>query len=465
MIYLLYNRYNGISVYRNLNRWENMTLLFTKFILLFIMTKSLIASQLPMIEVEQKVDYSLLLQVSAIFILIIFIILYKNNQIKKYTENIKKNQKALEIAQSVANMGSWVLDVEKNELKWSKQSYVIFEADYHKKDLTTENFMNFIHPEDKKDVEIHLENSVKNQTSFHLIHRLLLKNGKEKVVEAKAEVSFTKNSQNISQTILNGTVQDITAQYNTDKRLKEKEKLLVDQSKLASMGEMIGNIAHQWRQPLSVISTAATGMIMQKEFGLLDDTKLIQTCNVINDNAQYLSKTIDDFKNFVKGDRVKKLFYLKDDIDSFLHLVEGSIKTHNITIIQDTQKNIKINGYENELIQCLINIFNNAKDALNENTTDKHNRFIFISTSQKNDKAIIKIKDNAGGIKEDILPKIFEPYFSTKHKSQGTGLGLHMTYNLIVDGMNGTVEAFNTNYEYKEKKYSGAEFIITLLMK
>ena len=183
-------------------------------------------------------------------------------------------------------------------------------------------------------------------------------------------------------------------------------------------------------------------------------------CESINDNAQYLSKTIDDFRSFIKGDRTKSIFKLKDAIESFLNLVNGSIKSNNIKIILNLQDDIEVDGYENELGQCLINIFNNAKDILLEKEIKE--KYIFISTSVQNNKAVIKIKDNAGGIPEDILPKIFEPYFTTKHKSQGTGLGLHMTYNLIVDGIKGTIEANNETYTYENKEYSGAEFVITL---
>ncbi|MEA2019688.1 MAG: DUF3365 domain-containing protein [Campylobacterota bacterium] len=249
---------------------------------------------------------------------------------------------------------------------------------------------------------------------------------------------------------------DLTEQKESQK----KDSILAEQSKMAAMGEMIGNIAHQWRQPLSIISTASTGMKMQKEFDKLSDDQLLKNCDIINENAQYLSKTIDDFKNFIKGDRTKQLFKLEDEIDSFLSLINASVKNHNIEIVLNTQKDIKINGYANELKQCLINIFNNSKDALKENV--EKDRVVFISAYIKNNNAIIEIKDNAGGIPKDILPQIFEPYFTTKHKSQGTGLGLHMTYNLIVDGMGGIIEAKNVNYEYKNVKYVGAEFQITL---
>ena len=284
----------------------------------------------------------------------------------------------------------------------------------------------------------------------HQPYRIITKNNDIRwVLDYTIIVRGNKN--NIKQYI--GHVSDITD-------LRKKEEQMLKSEKLASMGEMIGNIAHQWRQPLSVISTAATGLRIEKEYGFLTDDAFYKSCDAINNNAQYLSRTIDDFRNFIKGDRTKTIFNLKDEINSFLHLVDGSIKNHNIDIILDLNNDIKIDGYQNELTQCLINIFNNAKDELKEK--DMEDKFIFISTSRNKDNAIIKIKDNAGGIPDDIINKIFEPYFTTKHKSQGTGLGLHMAYSLIVDGMGGTIQANNISYEYKDKKYFGAKFIIEL---
>ena len=238
------------------------------------------------------------------------------------------------------------------------------------------------------------------------------------------------------------------------------QKQLVKSEKLAAMGEMIGNIAHQWRQPLSVISTTATGMQMQSEFGGLSTEKIYKSCEMINDNAQYLSKTIEDFTNFIKGNRQKIIFNLSDSISCFLSLVDGTIKKENILIKLDLQENININGFQDELSQCFINIFNNAKDALVGNNIQ--NKMIFINTKIKNNQIIIEIKDNAKGIPLDVIDKIFEPYFTTKHQSQGTGLGLHMTYSLIVDGMNGIIEASNVKYIYNKEEYEGAKFKITL---
>ena len=241
---------------------------------------------------------------------------------------------------------------------------------------------------------------------------------------------------------------------------KESQLQLLNQSKMVALGEMIENIAHQWRQPLSVISTAATGMRMQKEYNCLPDEVFNNTCLTINENAQYLSQTIEDFKSFIKGDSKQEIFSIEDNMKSFLSLIQGSIKSNNINVSMDLDKDIEIDGYKNELIQCYLNIYNNSKDAFRDNKIT--NKYFFINVSKENEKFVIKLKDNAGGMPDDILQKIFEPYFTTKHKSQGTGLGLHMTYNLITQGMKGTIKANVVNYVYEGKSQKGTEFIIVL---
>ncbi|MEA3354158.1 MAG: cache domain-containing protein [Campylobacterota bacterium] len=241
--------------------------------------------------------------------------------------------------------------------------------------------------------------------------------------------------------------------------VKKRDNQLAEQSKLAAMGEMIGNIAHQWRQPLSIISTASTGMKMKKELNILEDKEFYELCDMIDDNSQYLSKTIDDFRNFIKGDRKKVEFSLSDDINSFLHLVEGSIKSNNITLQTKLDDSLRLYGYPSELIQCFINIFNNAKDAFKNSNSDK---YFFIDTYKKEETIYIELKDNAGGIPDDVIDHIFEPYFTTKHKSNGTGLGLSMSRNLIIDGMNGEISVLNESFSFKKNKFTGAKFIIKL---
>ena len=258
---------------------------------------------------------------------------------------------------------------------------------------------------------------------------------------------------------INSTLED-RVQEEVAKNL-QKEIQLSNQSKLVAMGEMIGNIAHQWRQPLSVISSGATGLKMQRSYGVMTDENFENILNSINDNAQYLSQTIDDFKNFIRGDKSAVDFLLKNNTDSFIKIVDSSIKNHHIHLILELEENINLHGYPNELIQCFINIFNNSKDAFNDNGIKEDDRFVFIRQHIKEEFVIIEFKDSAGGIIEDVLDKIFDAYFTTKNDSRGTGLGLHMTKDIITN-MGGTIKASNEEYTYMDKQYKGAKFRITL---
>ena len=239
-----------------------------------------------------------------------------------------------------------------------------------------------------------------------------------------------------------------------------QHKLMESQSKLASMGEMIGNIAHQWRQPLSLISTIASGIKVQMEFGLFDKKNVIPDMDNIIKQTTYLSNTIDDFRNFIKNSNEKGEVQISNIIHKTLSILNPSIVNHNIKIILNIHDNIEIIGYENQLIQALINILNNAKDALEENVKSSEDKLIFIETKNVQDGLVLKIKDNAGGIPENVIDKIFEPYFTTKHKSIGTGIGLSMTHQIITKHHNANIFASNETYEYENKTYPGACFTI-----
>ncbi|MEA3354164.1 MAG: HAMP domain-containing sensor histidine kinase [Campylobacterota bacterium] len=240
---------------------------------------------------------------------------------------------------------------------------------------------------------------------------------------------------------------------------REKDKALFEHTKMAALGEMIANIAHQWRQPLSAISTNITAMQLKKELGMLEDDEFVKGSEMINENVQYLSRTIDDFRNFIRGNSKKENFNLKDAINTFINLTSSYIKHESINMEIKVDKDIYVTTLKNELNQSLLNLFNNSKDALSDKEYDK---YIYMDASIKNEMLIINFKDNAGGIDENIMDKIFEPYFTTKHQSQGTGLGLNMTYRLISEGMKGTISVSNEIINYKGIEYKGATFTITI---
>ncbi|XOB63750.1 cache domain-containing protein [Campylobacterota bacterium DY0563] len=251
-------------------------------------------------------------------------------------------------------------------------------------------------------------------------------------------------------------------QHQIEKKQKElvkQQEILAQQSKLAAIGTMIGNIAHQWRQPLSLISTIATGTKLKKEMDSLEDKELIDGLDNINQTTQYLSKTIDDFRNFFNTNKVKKEFSVKEAFDNCFNLINVQFKNHNIDIIKNINDSI-IYGIQTELVQVLINILNNSRDELLKLENQK--KLIFIDTKEENDELIIQIKDNAGGIDEKIIKHLFEPYFTTKHQAQGTGIGLYMSEEIIVKHMRGTITIENTQFTYENIHYKGALATIKL---
>ncbi len=255
-----------------------------------------------------------------------------------------------------------------------------------------------------------------------------------------------------------GIITDFVAYITDITLLKEYDLNAANQSKMASLDEMIGNISHQWRQPLSSITTAASGMKIHKECDLLDDEIFNHAIDGIMRNSQYLSETINYFTNYVIHNQKLELFGVNEVIDNNLHLIEANIKMNQIEIINNMKNEIHTYGNIHELLQVTMNIINNAIDILKDKD---YKRLIFIESNLINDFLQIVIRDNAGGIPKEVLNKIFEPYFTTKHKSLGAGLGLYMSHN-IIHNMKGDLMAENVQYTYSDQAYLGAQFTINL---
>ncbi|WP_419764241.1 MAG: ATP-binding protein [Arcobacter sp.] len=269
-----------------------------------------------------------------------------------------------------------------------------------------------------------------------------LNNNLESLVTIK-----TKELKNLNKSLEHRVEEEI-------KKNKEKDRILFQQNKMASMGEMLNNIAHQWRQPLSAISTSASSILLKKELDVLDDASINFLCSHIVESSNFLSKTIEDFRILFKDNEKEKKFFLKEAILNDIKLINNMLVSEKIELVIHIPNDTELFCSKNQFQQSILNLINNSIEALIENTDE--NRLIIISYSNSS----LSIQDNAKGIKDDVIEHIFEPYFTTKHKSQGKGLGLYMTKMILEKNMNYKLHVQNNHFIYNSKEYFGANFII-----
>ncbi len=223
-----------------------------------------------------------------------------------------------------------------------------------------------------------------------------------------------------------------------DRALKEQESLLFQQSKMAAMGEMIGNIAHQWRQPLAIVNTLIAITKEKHNYDMLNKEDLTCKLAEMEKNIAYMSSTIEDFMSFFKPNKQKRRFSIRKAVTLALEVLHPNIKKHGIAISIEGDHSLVVNGYMNEYVQAVMAIINNAQDALVSNNIA--NPTITVTFFSREHQSRLEITDNAGGIDDAIIERIFEPYFTTKHQSMGTGLGLYITKMIIERSMHGTLE-------------------------
>ena len=248
--------------------------------------------------------------------------------------------------------------------------------------------------------------------------------------------------------LLSSYLADIPRKLND--KIKEQKKLFVQQSKFAAMGEMISVISHQWRQPLNEITVIVDEIKLKHQYKVLTDEEMDYLTKEIYDSADYMSNTIEDFNNFFKPNKDKEEFEFKLLLDESMNLLKSRINKLDVNLkVELIPNDLKYVGFKNELKQVILNIINNAFDALDENNIENKN--VKISVSKTTENIIISIEDNAGGIPDNILENIFNPYFSTKTEKNGTGLGLYISKVIIENNMNGkiSVTSEQNNSEFK----------------
>ena len=398
--------------------------------------KEKIYSKWLKIDYEESFDYSLFWKVFIIFLAILIFVLYKNNQLLKYQKELEKTTKKLE--SSVKNFET-LIDLSFAGILIVRNERIV----YLNKELLNifkyQKYRELV----EKDISILFQEKQINE---------IIKETKKIDIDFDA-IGLTKTKENIPllvniKEIIHDNLPSHIISLIDLSEIKNKEELILQQSKMASLGEMIGNIAHQWRQPLSAIATTASGVKLQKEYGILEDKFFNESMDSITNTTLFLSQTIDDFQNYIKKDKMKQKFYIETSIKSVLSIMKGSFTNHFIRVSKNIE-NVEIFSYENELNQALLNILSNSKDALVD--IEENDRFIYINTFKKENNVFIEIVDTAGGIEDDIILKVFEPYFTTKHNSQGTGLGLYMTHKIINESLGGTIEISNVSYASHKK--------------
>ena len=359
-----------------------------------------------------------------VLLLVIFIFLQRKRSKKEIEllqfENKKYNKMlnvTLEAVIFLRNQKIVDLNDAAVELSGYKNKEELFDTSYH----------NFIANEDIERVIKNIENRFVGKYEVTLVN----KSGKKIPVLLQVN-RFEEDDKDT--TIVN--ILDLTD-------IKRREHILSQNVKMAQMGEMIGNIAHQWRQPLSVITTAASGIRMKKEYAQITDEELYKLLDSIVLNSEHLSSTIDVFRNFIKEKVELKEVVIQDRINNALSIIETRMQNEHIKLINsvDYSSPVKAIIIVGELSQVIINIINNAIDILVKKSDPV--KTIEIDLEQDNQNITITIEDNGGGISEKTMAHIFEPYFTTKHKTQGTGLGLYIVKIIVENTMNGSIYVKN----------------------
>ena len=322
-------------------------------------------------------------------------------------------------------------------------------------------FFDFIYKDDVNQLITVIKKSIFNDAdSFTSIHRVVDKDNNIKWVYNRT-IIIKDDTGNVIE--FYGYLNDITKLKMNEAELKEKvklqleknlekDRLLVQQNKLASMGEMLGNIAHQWRQPLNNINLLI--YFIRDSYGKISQNELSEVIKDAKLQIDYMSQTIDDFRNFYKPSKERKIFDIKESILQSSKIVHSSIEKNAIKL-DILGESLSIDGFENEFEQVIVNILNNAIDAkIIKSKTMKFDAKIEINIYKEDKNILISIYNNCGNIDEKIIERIFEPYFTTKFEDQGTGIGLYMTKVIIEKNMKGKIEAKNLN--------DGVEFIIKL---
>ena len=446
-------------------------------------------------ELHQRQSYLFLLigvLFSALFAYLAFLMLKtKKQSLEIAEEKITNLNSRLTLAADSAHIGVWDWLVPENRLIWDKWMYCLYGLREEEFSGAYQAWQKGLHPDDKARVDEATNQALRGEKTFDIEFRVVWPTGEVRHIKANALVIFDDagnplrmiginydiSEQNAAEAqlheqtkmleleiarrqrtqdelavkqiqleALNRSLQKRIAEAISE--LRQKDQLMISQDRQAAMGEMIGNIAHQWRQPLNALSMVLGNIKLAYQYNELTEKYIVEAVESGDRLIQKMSTTINDFRNFFQPDKQMVSFSARDQINLAVSLVEAGFTSQNITIHLEFEQDIMLTGFPNEYSQVLLNLLMNSRDAIKvSGTVEGH---ITILLNEQGANGCLTICDNGGGIHEEVIDKVFEPYFSTKE--MGTGIGLYMSKMIIERSMNGAIEAHNIK--------GGAEFII-----
>ncbi len=366
---------------------------------------------------------------------------YSHDQLLHHEEKIKrleKDRERYELAINGASEGLWDWNLITNEVYFAPRWKMMLGYEDHELLNELETWAALVHPEDLEGAEKAIEMAIETKIPYENIHRLRHKEGYYIWNLDRGQVIY--EGERAVRMI--GFHTDITRERQMTEEIRHTQELMIAQSRHAAMGEMIGMIAHQWRQPLSIISMVVNNMMIDIELGELDPASCRVSGEEIESQINYLSKTIEDFRDFFRPDKECEEIRVADVLNEAYAMMNASFNHHGIvlSIIDHSHETVFI--HSRELLQVLINILKNAKEAMMMNEVIEKNIDVLIEDD--GDSVVIRICDSGGGVSDEILPLVFDPYFSTKDEKTGTGLGLYMSKTIIEKHLKGTISVHNS---------------------
>lgn len=397
-----------------------------------------------------------------------FIVLTRDiTERKQVEEALRESEERWKFALEGSSEGVWDWNVQTGAAVLSKRWKEMLGFTEDEIENNADEWIKRVHPEDLPRVMAVLQAHIERKTVGAVVEfRMLCKDGSWKWILGRGMVvGWDAHGKALRLVGTNGDINErklAEAQIRElnetlEQRVAEKtaqnmaqERLLVQQARHAAMGEMIGNIAHQWRQPLNTLGLIVQNIAYDYEEGLLDNDSLAEYRKTALDTVQKMSQTIDDFRNFFKPNHMEETFSLSQPIQDALKLIEATLQSNAITVTVDCSEHLKVHGSSNEFSQAMLNLLANAKDALMEKKALP--KTITVSAREEADQIVVYVRDNGGGIPAENRDKIFDPYFTSK--KSGTGIGLYMTRVIIEQHMHGKITCRNTD--------AGAEFLLFL---